>query len=76
MEARGRTLEETRTEILRRAGRVNPFERVRREDVGEVLGRLSSLDPDPWGVEWGKIGARYESLGDEQEKRGERDEAG
>ncbi|MBI1992884.1 MAG: alpha/beta fold hydrolase [Deltaproteobacteria bacterium] len=76
MEARGRTLEETRTEILRRAGRVNPFERVRREDVEEVLGRLSSLDPDPWGVEWGKIGARYESLGDEQEKRGERDEAG
>jgi len=76
MESRGRTLEETRTEILRRAGRVNPFERVRREDVEEVLGRLRSLDPDPWGVEWGKLGARYESLGDEQEKRGQRDEAG
>ncbi|MGH7773873.1 MAG: alpha/beta hydrolase family protein, partial [Candidatus Binatia bacterium] len=33
-------------------------------------------DPDPWGVEWGRMGARYEAMGEEQEKRGQRDEAG
>ena len=76
MESRNLTLDELKTEILRRAGKVNPFERVSRHDVEEVLGRLHSLDPDPWGVEWGRMGARHEAMGEEQEKRGQRDEAG
>ncbi len=76
MESRNLTLDELKTEILRRAGKVNPFERVSRHDVEEVLGCLHSLDPDPWGVEWGRMGARYEATGEEQEKRNQRDEAG
>ena len=76
MEARSRGFEEVKADILRRAGRVNPFERTKREDVEEVLAHLSNLDPDPWGKEWGKIGARYEALGAEQEKQGKKGDAG
>ena len=36
-------LEEIKSEILRRAGRVNPFERVDRQEVEGLVGRLSSL---------------------------------
>jgi esterase FrsA len=76
MEAKNRSFEEVKADILRRAGRVNPFERTQREDVEQVLAQLSNLDPDPWGVEWGKVGARYEALGAEQEKHGKKEEAG
>ncbi|HEX7229366.1 MAG TPA: alpha/beta fold hydrolase [Candidatus Binatia bacterium] len=71
-----KTLDEIKTDILRRAGRINPFERVRREDVEQVVSRLSSLEPDLWGREWGKIGSKYESLGDEQQRQGKSKEAG
>ncbi len=76
MEPKGRSLEELKPELLRRAGKANPLEWVSRKDVEEVVGRLQSLDPDHWGTEWGKIGARYEALGDEQEGRGQAAEAG
>ena len=76
MEAKSRSFEEVKADILRRAGRVNPFERTKREDVEQVLAHLKNLDPDPWGVEWGKVGARYEALGAEQEKHGKKEEAG
>ena len=76
METKSRSFEEVKADILRRAGRVNPFERTKREDVEEVLAHLSNLDPEPWGVEWGKIGARYEALGAEQEKHGKKEAAG
>ncbi len=76
MEAKGRSFEDVKADILRRAGRVNPFERVKREDVEEVLAHLNNLDPDPWGIEWGKIGACYEALGAEQEKQGKKELAG
>ena len=59
-----KTLEEIKADILHRAGRINPFERVKREDVEQVLKNLTSLDPDLWGREWGRIGARYEAAGD------------
>jgi len=71
-----KTLEEIKTDILHRAGRINPFERVKRADVEQVLKNLTSLDPDLWGREWGRIGARYEAAGDEQEKLGKNKEAG
>src|SRR5712692_8591102 len=76
MAAQERTLEEVKGEILRRAGKVNPFERTKKEDVEEVLARLTSLEPDLWGREWGKIGARYEALAAEQERKGQSKEAG
>lgn len=76
MEAKGRSLDEIKTEILRRAGKINPFERVDRQEVEELLGRLKSLDPDLWGKEWRGLGERYEAMGEEQEKKGKREEAG
>jgi esterase FrsA len=71
MEYAGRTLEGIRSEIVNRAGRINPFEWVNREDVSEVAGRLGSLDPDHWGKEWARIAARYEARGDEEQTRGQ-----
>ncbi len=71
-----KSLHEIKADILERAGRINPFERVRKEDVESVVRRLDSLDSDLWGREWGKIGRRYEALAAEQEQRGERKEAG
>ncbi len=71
-----KTLEEIKADILHRAGRINPFERVKREDVEQVLKNLTSLDPDLWGREWGKFGAKYEAVADEQEKLGKKKEAG
>lgn len=76
MQSQSRTLEEIKAEILRRAGKVNPFEKIKQEDVEEVVNRLQSLDPDHWGAEWGRIGDRYEALGDGEEKRGQMDAAG
>ncbi len=76
METKGRDLEEIKTEILRRAGRINPFERVDREEVQGLLGRLSSLDADLWGIEWGKLGRKYEDLAEAHERQGKREEAG
>jgi len=71
-----KTLEEIKADILRRAGRINPFERVKKEDVEQVVKNITSLDPDLWGREWGKFGAKYEALAGEQESRGKKSEAG
>ena len=71
-----KSLEEIKTDILHRAGRINPFERVAREDVEQVVANLNSLEPDLWGSEWGKLGAKYEALAEEQEKTGKQAQAG
>jgi len=71
-----KTLKEIKADILHRAGRINPFERVKLEDVQQVVSRLSDFEPDPWGKEWGKLGLKYESLAEEQEKQGRSKEAG
>jgi len=57
-----KTLEEIKSEILHRAGRINPFERVRKADVEQVVENLVSLDSDLWGREWGKYGAKHEAM--------------
>ncbi len=72
----GKSFEEVKADILRRAGRINPFERVKKEEIDEVLANLKNLDSDPWGIEWGKIGARHEKLGEEYEKQGNKKAAG
>src|SRR5262245_30845679 len=71
-----KTLEEIKADILHRAGRINPFERVTKEDVEEVLKHLTSHDADLWGREWGKFGAKYEAAGQEQERQGQTKQAG
>jgi len=63
MESRMRPLEELKPEILRRAGRANPFEWVRREDVEEVVSWLESTEDDHWAEVWSRMGERYEALG-------------
>ena len=40
-----RTLDEVKAELMRRAGRLNPFEDIRREDAEQVVNALDSLDP-------------------------------
>ncbi len=71
-----KTLEEIKAEILHRAGKINPFERVKQADVEQVVKNLTSLDPDLWGREWGKFGLKYEAFAQEQEKQGKSKEAG
>ena len=71
-----KTLEEIKADILHRAGNINPFERVKKADVEQVVQNLTSLDPDLWGREWGKFGAKYEALAGEQESHGKKKAAG
>src|SRR5215470_15059822 len=73
MAAKRRSLEEIKSDIARRAGRVNPFERVERKEVNGLLERLTSLDPDLWGSEWGKLGARHEANAEELAKLGKKE---
>src|SRR4030095_14693964 len=71
-----KSLDEIKADILHRAGRINPFERVKKEDVEQVVRNLTSLDADLWGREWGKVGVKYEALAAEQEKLGKKKDAG
>ena len=41
-----RSLQEVKDEVMRRAGRLSPFEDIRREDAERVVGALTSLDRD------------------------------
>jgi hypothetical protein len=54
--SRERSLDEVKAEFMRRAGRLNPFEDIRREDAEKVMSALNSLDHDHWAEEWCKIG--------------------
>ena len=71
-----KSLDEIKTDILQRSGRINPFERVKQADVELVVKNLASLDSELWGREWGKFGVKYEAVAQEQEKQGKSKEAG
>jgi pimeloyl-ACP methyl ester carboxylesterase len=68
--SRERTLDEVKAEFMRRAGKLNPFEDIRREDAEKVMAALKSLDKDHWAEEWSKIGLGYEAKGDAAAKTG------
>jgi esterase FrsA len=68
--SRERTLDEVKAEFMRRAGRLNPFEDIRREDAERVMGALKNLDKDHWAQEWSKIGLGYEEKADARAKAG------
>ena len=68
--SRERTLDEVKAEFLRRAGRLNPFEEIKRDDAERVMGALKSLDKDHWAQEWSKVGLGYEEKADTQVKAG------
>ena len=68
--SRERSLDEVKAEFMRRAGRLNPFEDIRREDAERVMHALQNLDKDHWAQEWSKIGLGYEEKGDARAKAG------
>ena len=68
--SRERTLDEVKAEFMRRAGKLNPFEDIKREDAEQVMAALKSLDKDHWAEEWSKIGLGYEAKGDVAAKAG------
>jgi dienelactone hydrolase len=68
--SRERSLDEVKAEFLRRAGRLNPFEDIRREDAERVMKALQSLDKDHWAQEWSKIGLGHEEQADARAKAG------
>jgi esterase FrsA len=59
-----RSLEEVKQELMRRAGRLSPFEDIRREDAQQVVDALTSLDRDLWAQLWSKLGLAYEAKAD------------
>lgn len=65
-----RSLEEVKQEVMRRAGRINPFDGIRREDAEQVLRSITSLDRDEWANSWCKVGLSYEATADERAKQG------
>ena len=68
--SRERTLDEVKAEFMRRAGKLNPFEDIKREDAERVMAALKNLDKDHWAEEWSKIGLDYEAKGDAAAKAG------
>jgi pimeloyl-ACP methyl ester carboxylesterase len=68
--AQWRSLEEVKAELMRRAGRLSPFEDIRREDAEQVVTALTSLDRDLWAQVWSRIGLGYEAKGDARASEG------
>ncbi len=68
--AQVRSLDEVKAEVMRRAGRINPFEGIRRDDAEKVLASLTSLDPDAWGEAWCRVGLDHEAAADALAKQG------
>ncbi len=68
--SRERTLDEVKAEFMKRAGKLNPFEDIKREDAERVMAALKNLDKDHWAEEWSKVGLGYEAKGDERAKAG------
>ena len=68
--SRERSLDEVKAEFMRRAGRLNPFDDIRREDAERVMNALTNLDKDHWAEVWSKVGLGYEEKGDARAKAG------
>ena len=68
-----RSFEEVKAEVMRRAGKINPFEGIRRGDAERVLASLTGLDPDAWGEAWCRVGLDYEAKADARAQQGAAD---
>ena len=65
-----RTLDQVKAEVMRRAGKINPFDHVKPDEAAGILKNITSLDRDEWAREWCKVGLQYEARGDERAKQG------
>ena len=65
-----RSLDEVKAEVMRRAGKINPFDSVKPEEAKQILDQIKTLDKDEWAREWCKVGLVYEAKGDELVKKG------
>ncbi len=65
-----RTLDEVKAEVMRRAGKLHPFEGLHIPDAQRVMDNLTSLDRDHWAEQWRRIGREYEDKGDAAAKAG------
>ena len=68
--AQVRSLDEVKQEVLRRAGKINPFNHIRPDDAKRIVASLQSLDRDHWAETWCKVGLDYEAQGDALAKKG------
>ena len=68
--AQVRSLDEVKKEVLRRAGKINPFGHIRPDDAQRIVASLTSLDRDHWAETWCKVGLDYEAQGDALAKKG------
>jgi esterase FrsA len=68
--AQVRSLDEVKQEVLRRAGKINPFNHIRPDDAKRIVASLTSLDRDHWAETWCKVGLDYEAQGDALAKKG------
>jgi dienelactone hydrolase len=72
--SRERSLDEVKAEFMRRAGKLNPFEDIKRDDAERVLTAIKTLDKDHWAEEWSKLGLSYEQKADSRAQIGASDE--
>ena len=74
MEAKSRSLEDIKNDIARRAGRINPFERVDRQEVEGLLGRSnqsrSGFMGQRVGQAWRTSRSQCRRAGKTRQKRG------
>lgn len=60
-----RTLDEVKTEVLRRsAAHLSPFEQIRHDDATRLMAALKTLDRDEWAAAWSTAGHDYEAQAD------------
>jgi esterase FrsA len=68
--AQVRSLDEVKKEVMRRAGKINPFGHIRPDDAKRIVDRLTSLDRDHWAETWCNVGLDYEAQADARAKAG------
>ena len=68
--AEWRSLDEVKAEVMRRAGKINPFDSIKPDEAAAILRTIGSLDRDEWARAWCKVGLEYEARGDEKAKAG------
>jgi esterase FrsA len=63
-----RSLEAVKAEVMRRAGKINPFDHIKPDDAKAILDTIKTLDRDEWAAAWCKKGLEYEAKGDGRAK--------